>query len=146
MRRTSQLGLVFLTVLLVTKAPTLAGEEPLDRLLARADSEQDAKLFAQVSLRLADQGRTQYNEGDGDKSKASVQQCSEYADKSFAASRRGSYRIKDAEITLRKAQRVLEDLAHAADIQDRQPIADAAAHLAKVREDMLHLMFDKGHS
>ena len=120
-------------------------QEPIDRLIARADGggEKQAELYVEVARRYADEAGMLFDSGDPDKAQAAIKNVVAYADKARASVPHSEKRIKDTELTMRKLQRKLEDMAHAIDFDDRQPVSDAATHVQELRSELLDLMFRK---
>ena len=142
MRRTVHIAFVLMLPMLCASL-LHAKEEPLDKLVQRAQNENDPKLLARVVDRYADLAHDLYGQGDSATAIADANEAVAFAVKSRDAANAHTNKIKDAEILLRKAQRTLQELARAADLDDRPPLEQAAAQISRLRDDMLNVMFGK---
>lgn len=143
-RRHSTLALL---VLLVMMAGTrlVAGEEPLDKLIARAEAggDKQSELYVEVARRYAEEANQHLTSGDFIKMRGDIQSVVSYAEKARATAGRSENRIKQAELKMHKLQRRLEEMARAADVDDRPPITAAAEHVQELRSELLALVFRK---
>ena len=131
--------------LLIASARLSAGEEPLDKLIARAEAggEKQAELYVDVARRYAEEASQHLGSGDFIKTRDDIQSVLSYAEKARATVGRSEGRIKQTELKMHKLQRRLEELARAADVDDRPPITAAAEHVQELRSELLELLFRK---
>jgi hypothetical protein len=144
-RRTSRLVVVLAFFLLMTGVRLFAGEEPLQKLIARAEAggDKQAELYVDVARRYAEQANQHLGSGDFMKTRDDIQSVLSYAEKARATVGRSEGRIKQTELKMHKLQRRLEELARSADVDDRPPITDAAEHVQELRSELLDLLFRK---
>jgi hypothetical protein len=122
-----------------------AGEEPLEKLIARAEAggDKQSELYVDVARRYAEQANQHLGSGDFMKTRDDIQSVLSYAEKARATIGRSEGRIKQTELKMHKLQRRLEELARAADVDDRPPISAAAEHVQELRSELLDLLFRK---
>ena len=122
-----------------------AGEEPLDKLIAKAEAggEKQSELYVEVARRYAEQANQHFAAGDFMKGRDDIQDVTSYAEKARATVGRSEGRIKQTELKMHKLQRRLEEIARAADVDDRPPVAAAAEHVQELRSELLDLLFRK---
>jgi polyhydroxyalkanoate synthesis regulator phasin len=144
-RRTSKLIVVLAFFVLMTGLRLFAGEEPLEKLIARAEAggDKQAELYVDVARRYAEQANQHLGSGDFMKTRDDIQSVLSYAEKARASVGRSEGRIKQTELKMHKLQRRLGELARAADVDDRPPIAAAAEHVQELRSELLDLLFRK---
>jgi hypothetical protein len=144
-RRTSKLVVVLAFFVLMTGVRLFAGEEPLEKLIARAEAggDKQAELYVDVARRYAEQANQHLGSGDFMKTRDDIQSVLSYAEKARASVGRSEGRIKQTELKMHKLQRRLAELARAADVDDRPPIAAAAEHVQELRSELLDLLFRK---
>jgi len=130
---------------MATGVHLFAGEEPLDKLIARAESAGDkqAELYVDVARRYAEQANDRLASGDFMKARDDIQSVLSYAEKARARVGGSANRIKQTELKMHKLQRRLEEVARAADVDDRPPITAAAEHVQELRSELLELLFRK---
>src|SRR5437868_12275924 len=89
--------------------------EELERAKAKAEhaSERD-RCYENVEVvrALVEVANEQFGAGDADQAQKTVKETATYADRAREASQHSGHKLKQAEITLRKAQRRLDDLRH----------------------------------
>src|SRR5438105_5265596 len=82
----------------VCSAPSARAErqEPIDRLIARADGggEKQAELYVEVARRYADEAGMLFDAGDPDKAQAAIKNVVAYADRARASVPHSARRIK----------------------------------------------------
>jgi polyhydroxyalkanoate synthesis regulator phasin len=144
-RRTSKLVVVLAFFVLMTGVRLFAGEEPLEKLIARAEAggDKQAELYVDVARRYAEQANQHLGSGDFMKTRDDIQSVLSYAEKARATVGRSEGRIKQTELKMHKLQRRLGELARAADVDDRPPITAAAEHVQELRSELLDLLFRK---
>jgi hypothetical protein len=96
-----------------------------------------------VARRYAEEANQHLTSGDFIKMRGDIQSVVSYAEKARATAGRSENRIKQAELKMHKLQRRLEEIARAADVDDRPPITDAAEHVQELRSELLELVFRK---
>jgi polyhydroxyalkanoate synthesis regulator phasin len=141
-RSTVALLLVFV---IAAGARLFAGEEPLDKLIARAEAggDRQSELYVDVARRYAEEANQLLTSGNADKAQDNIKNVVSYADKARVTVGRSEGRIKQTELKMHKLQRRLEEVARAADVEDRPPITAAAEHVQELRSELLDLLFKK---
>jgi len=126
-------------------ARSFAGEEPLAKLITRAEAggDKQSELYVDVARRYAEQASQHLGSGDFMKTRDDIQSVLSYAEKARATVGSSDGRIKQTELKMHKLQRRLEELARAADVDDRPPITAAAEHVQELRSELLDLLFRK---
>jgi len=126
-------------------ARLFAGEEPLDKLIARAEAggDRQSELYVDVARRFAEEASQHFASGDFMKARDDIQNVVTYADKAQATVGRSESRIKQTELKMHKLQRRLEEVARATDVDDRPPVTAAAEHVQELRSELLDLLFRK---
>jgi len=144
-RRTSKLVAFVAFFLLTSGIRVFAGEEPLDKLIARAEAggDKQSELYVDVARRYTEQANQHLGSGDFMKTRDDIQNVFSYAEKARASVGRSEGRIKQTELKMHKLQRRLEELARSADVDDRPPITAAAEHVQELRSELLDLLFRK---
>lgn len=144
-RRNPKLIAALAIFILAAGVRLFAGEEPLDKLIARAEAggDKQAELYVDVARRYAEQANQDVASGESTKTKDDVQNVLSYAEKARATVGRSEGRIKQTELKMHKLQRRLEEVARAADVDDRPPITAAAEHVQELRSELLELLFRK---
>lgn len=144
-RRTSKVALLLLVFVTAAGTRLFAGEESLEKLIAKADAggDKQAELYVDVARRYADQASQLLASGDSDKGQDAIKSVVSYAEKARATVSRSEGRIKQTELKMHKLQRRLEEVARAADVDDRPPITAAAEHVQELRSELLDFLFRK---
>ena len=97
----------------------------LERAKAKAEhaSERD-RCYENVEVvrALVEVANEQFGAGDADQAQKTVKETATYADRAREASQHSGHKLKQAEITLRKAQRRLDDLRHTLTFEDQGPV------------------------
>jgi hypothetical protein len=123
-----------------------AHEEPLDVLIARAQSahpgDQPALYIeiAERELKAADQ---LYSDGHVEDGQARVKDLVTYSDRAHDAAASSGKRLKNTEIALRKMAARLRDMKHSLSVEDQAPLQSAADHLENLRVKLLSHLFAK---
>jgi polyhydroxyalkanoate synthesis regulator phasin len=141
-----RLTLALLLVFVIAAGARLfAGEEPLDKLIARAEAggDRQSELYVDVARRYAEEANQLLTSGNADKAQDNIKNVVSYADKARVTVGRSEGRIKQTELKMHKLQRRLEEVARAADVEDRPPITAAAEHVQELRSELLDLLFKK---
>jgi hypothetical protein len=143
MKSVKFMAYLLLTALAFFSPAVATEEEPLDKMIARADSSGDhkAELYAKVAQREVEVAAQSFTVGNAGSGYAAVQLVVEYADKSLAAARQFHKRLKQAEIALREASRRLNDVQETLTLEERPRVKAAVEHLEDIRSDLLKLMF-----
>ena len=137
------IALVIMTIAGVR--PAAAAEEPLEKLIAKAEAggDKQADLYVDVARRYAGLANQHFAAGDFMKGRDDIQKVTSYAEKARATVGRSEGRIKQTELKMHKLQRRLEEVARATDVDDRPPVAAAADHVQELRSQLLELLFRK---
>jgi len=117
-----------------------AAMEELGKAKARAEhaSERD-RCYDNVEVvrALVEVATEQFNAGYADVAQKTVKESIEYADRARDASQHSGHKLKQAEITLRKAQRRLDDLRHTLAFEDKEPVEAALKQIEADRQEIL---------
>lgn len=145
MRSGSKIAVAVTVLLLVCSTRMLAGEEPLDKLIAKAEAggDKQSELYVDVALRYTEEANGHFASGDFMKGRDDIQNVLTYSEKARASVTRSEGRIKQTELKMRKLQRRLEEVARAVDVDDRPPVTAAANHVEELRAQLLDLLFRK---
>ena len=115
--------------------------EELERAKAKAEhaSERD-RCYENVEVvrALVEVANEQFGVGDADQAQKTVKETATYADRAREASQHSGHKLKQAEITLRKAQRRLDDLRHTLTFEDQGPVEAVLKQLEVDRQEILH--------
>lgn len=121
-------------------APKSAAADELEKAKARADhaSERD-RCYENVEVvrALVELADAQFAAGDADQAQKTVKETVTYADRARDAAQHSGHKLKQAEITLRKAQRRLDDLRHTVAFEDQGPIEAVLKQLEADRQEIL---------
>lgn len=122
-----------------------AREEDLDRLKAEAREKDHPKLYAEVVRRQVEIANDLYTEGDIEKAQTVLTEIVSYTGKCVDSARAtpSSRRLKDAELTLSKAARRLEEVRRSLAFDEQPPVKDVVDRIEKARRALLELMFKK---
>jgi hypothetical protein len=134
----------FSVALLLSAAARARDDEPIDKLIERANSGGDrkAELFARVARREVDIANDDFTRGDVQHAYDAVKAVSDYSDKALQAARQYRKKLKETEITLRETSRRLNDVEQTLAFEDRPLVKQVIEHVEDVRSDLLHLMFE----
>jgi len=107
--RTSKLAAVFALFVLMAGARSFAGEEPLAKLITRAEAggDKQSELYVDVARRYAEQASQHLGSGDFMKTRDDIQSVLSYAEKARATVGSSDGRIKQTELKMHKLQRRL---------------------------------------
>ena len=131
-------------ILLLLALTVLAEVKPIDQLKAeaeKADSGQQAKLYAEVAERLVEVADQQFTNGNAINGHATVQEILQYATKAHDSAISTRKKMKETEIHLRNTQRLLESLKRTLAAEDRPALEELEKKLAQFRQDILDTMF-----
>jgi hypothetical protein len=121
-------------------APKSAAADELEKAKARAEhaSERD-RCYENVEVvhALVELANEQFTAGDADEAQKNVKETVTYADRARDAAQHSGHKLKQAEITLRKAQRRLDDLRHTLAFEDQAPVEAALKQLEADRQEIL---------
>lgn len=114
--------------------------DDLDKAKTRAEhaSERD-RCYENVEVvrALVEVANEQFTAGDADQAQKTVKETVTYGDRAREAAQHSGHKLKQAEITLRKAQRRLDDLRHTLAFEDQQPIEGILKQLEADRQEIL---------
>jgi len=144
-RKLSIFVAVTFALLAVSATALFAGEEPLEKLIAKAEAggDKQSELYVDVAQRYANQAGQHYAAGESDKARDDIKNLVSYAEKARAVVGRSEGHIKQTELKMHKLQRRLEEVARATDADDRPPVTAAAQHVEELRSELLDLLFRK---
>src|SRR5258706_1054923 len=131
-------------ILLLLALTALAEDKTIDQLKAeaeKADSGQQARLYAEVAERLVEVADVQFTNGDAIHGHATVQEILQYAIKAHDRAISTRKKMKETEIHLRNTQRRMESLKRTLAAEDRPALEDVEKQLAQFRQDILDAMF-----
>jgi polyhydroxyalkanoate synthesis regulator phasin len=145
MRRPFIFAAVLATFVALAGTRLFAGNEPLEKLIARAEAggDKQSELYVDVARRYADQVSQHLSAGESDKAQDDIKNIISYAEKARATVGRSEGRIKQTEIKMHKLHRRLQEIERAADADDRPPVTAAAQHVEELRSELLDLLFRK---
>jgi hypothetical protein len=141
MHKLSSLSIWIVALSLVAWA---AKEETLEQLKARlatAPPDQQISLSLKIAERQLEAADKLYTDGKSDDARAAVADVVSYSEKAGAAATQTGKKLKQAEISVRKMARKLQNIKRSVNFDDQQPLQDAADHLEHVRSDLLVKMF-----
>ena|SRR5258708_2500643 len=136
--------LILLLFALTALARSLVEDKTIDQLKAeaeKADSGQQAKLYAEVAERLVEVADVQFTNGDAIHGHATIQEVLQYAIKAHDRAISTRKKMKETEIHLRNTQRRLESLKRTLAAEDRPALEAVEKQLAQFRQDILDAMF-----
>jgi len=117
-----------------------ATAEDLEKAKARAEhaSERD-RCYENVEVvrALVEVANEQFSAGDADQAQKTVKEAVTYADRAKEAAQHSGHKLKQAEITLRKAQRRLDDLRHTLAFEDQEPVEAVLKQIEADRQEIL---------
>lgn len=144
-RRLPTLAAVLALSMAIATPRLFAGDEPLDKLIAKAEAAGDkqAELYVDVARRYAEQANQHFSAGESEKAQDDLKNIVSYAEKARATVGRSEGRIKQTELKMHKLHRRLEEIVRATDADDRPPVAAAAQHVQELRSQLLDLLFRK---
>jgi hypothetical protein len=136
---------VAITLLLLLSAISgwTADEEPVEKLIARADvrSDDQAAHCADVARREVEIANQYYTTGDVQKAVDAVNLAVSYSQKALEAAKRTHKKLKETDLTLRKTSRRLSDVGQTLAFEDKPVVKDAVDKIEQARSQILALMF-----
>ena len=134
-------ALALLNCLLQTQsAQKSAPMEELEKAKAKAEhaSERD-RCYENVEVvrALVEVANERFSAGEADEAQKTVKETVTYADRAREAAQHSGHKLKQAEITLRKAQRRLDDLRHTLTFEDQGPVEAVLKQLEADRQEIL---------
>jgi hypothetical protein len=118
-------------------------EEPIEKLIARADAHSDnqAEYCADVARREVEVANQYYTSGDVPKAEDAVKMAIAYSQKALDAGKRTHKKLKETDLTLRKTSRRLADVGQTLAYEDKPVVKDAVEKIEQIRSELLKLMF-----
>jgi len=134
---------VALFSLLLSALAAARDDEPIEKLIERANSAGDhkAELYAKVARREVEIANEEFVKGEVQQAFAAVKAVSEYSDKALQAAHQYRKKLKETELTLRATSRRLNDVEQTLAFEDRPLVKQVVEHVEDIRTDLLHLMF-----
>ena len=134
---------ITLLLLLSAAAGWTADEEPIEKLIARAEvhSDDQAAHCADVARREVEIANQYYTSGDVPKAVDAVHLAVTYSEKALEAARRTHKKLKETDLTLRKTSRRLSDVGQTLNFEDKPVVKDAVERIEQTRTQILALMF-----
>lgn len=126
-------------------APASWNDEPIEKLIARADTHSDgqAEHCADVARREVEIANQYYTTGDVPKAEEAVKLAVTYSEKALEAGKRTHKKLKETDITLRKTSRRLADVGQTLAFEDKPLVKQAVEKIEQIRSELLTLMFKK---
>jgi hypothetical protein len=124
--------------------PLVARAVVQDELLAEAEQAtraKRAKLYLRLSERSLNEAKTEYDNGNSDQGRASLQKFMEYAREAFRTAKESGKHLKQTEIGLRKFGRKLKDLKRSVNFEDQKPISDIGPEIQQMRDELMRKMW-----
>jgi polyhydroxyalkanoate synthesis regulator phasin len=121
-----------------------AADKSIEAMKAEADKASgghQAKLCSELAEHLVKVADQQFNQGNDDQGRATVQDILKYASKARDAAIQSHDSMKQTEIHLREAQRRLEWLKRTLSVDDRPPLDAVEKKIEQFRQDLLDAMF-----
>ncbi len=135
--------LVSITASAAQKETQAARLQELQEKADRAGERDQCHLYAEVVRELVEVIEQQLKANELEKVPQSIKDVLAYTDKSQAAAHKSNHKLKEAEISLRKAERRLDDLGHTVSVDDRPKFKAAVDRISAVRTEILQLMFKR---
>src|SRR5262245_14766266 len=134
---------IALLVVMSAAAGWAADEEPTEKLIARADlrSDNQAEYCAEVTRREVEVANQFYTSGDVQKAVEAVNLAVTYSQKALEAAKRTHKRLKETDLTLRRASRRLSDVGQTLAFEDKPLVKEAVDKIEQTRSQILALMF-----
>jgi hypothetical protein len=134
---------ITLLLSLIAAAGWSADEEPIEKMIARADvrSDDQALHCADVARREVEIANQYYTSGDVPKAVDAVNLAVTYSQKALDAAKRTHKKLKETDLTLRKTSRRLSDVGQTLNFEDKPVVKDAVEKIEQTRSQILGLMF-----
>jgi hypothetical protein len=122
---------------------------PLDRLgelrakAERANERDQCNALADLVRELVNEIEREVQAGYLDKAHVTASEVISNVDKCKEAAKNSKHKLKDAEITLRKAARRLDDINHTLPVDDRPAMQAALDRIEAARTELLRQMFKR---
>lgn len=136
--------LFYTVMILALSLSALAEKKTIDQLKSEAERSSgghQAELYAELAERLVDVADQQFTEGDSVKGQGTVQDILKNATRAHDVAVSSQKKMKQVEIHLREAQRLLENVRRTLAAVDRPPVESVEKKLADYRQDLLNEMF-----
>ena len=136
-------ALLLLAVFLFSRSS--AAREPLPELRQRADAAHGsdcAKLCLEAAHALVEESFVRFKQGDAATVPTAVKDAMGYARRGAQESIASKKHRKEAEISLRKLEKRLTDLARLLELEQRAPLQSDVAMLEKLRSQLLSSLFE----
>lgn len=134
-----------ITLLLVLGAAAgwATDEESTEKLIARAEVRGDnqAEYCADVARREVEVANQFYTNGDVQKAVDAVNLAVTYSQKALDAAKRTHKKLKETDLTLRRASRRLSDVGQTLAFEDKPLVKEAVDKIEQTRSQILALMF-----
>jgi hypothetical protein len=136
-------ALLVASVMLASSTLMAGDDETIQELIAKAQATpgEQAELYAKVARKQVELANDHFNEGDAAKAQAAVRDAVIYAQKALDSAKQTRKRLKQTDITLRKASRRLSDVARSLTFEERPPVNQAVDQIEEIREQILGIMF-----
>lgn len=138
--------LFVLFLLLVAAVASPAKEKTIAELVQEAQAakpDHQAKLYVEIAERQLSAADKLYESGNSDAARANIEDVKQYSTRAANAAISSHKRLKQTEISLRKMESKLQDMAHSLDYSDQRPVQAAADQLETLRGHLLMAMFGK---
>ena len=137
------LAITLLLLLAVSAGWAASDEEPIEKLIARADvrSDNQAEHCADVARREVEVANQHYTSGDVQKAVEAVNMAVAYTQKALDAAKRTHKRLKETDLTLRRTSRRLSDVGQTLAFEDKPVVKEAVEKIEQARSQILTLMF-----
>lgn len=136
--------LLYIVIVVSLSLSALAEKKTVDQLRAEAEKSSgghQAELYAELTERLVEVADQQFTAGDSVKGQGTVQDILENATRARDVAVSSQKKMKQVEIHLRQAQRLLENVRRTLAAVDRPPLEAVEKKLADYRQDLLNEMF-----
>ena len=136
---------IFSAIFVLSFVLPIFANEPLPELRRKADAAHGgecAKLCLEAASALVEQSNALLNKGDLAAAQSGIQDAMAYARRGTDESILSKKRRKETEISLRKLERRLSDIAHTLDLEQQTLLKNDIDTLDKMRSRLLTSMFD----
>jgi len=136
------LAIPLLLLLAASAGWAASDEEPIEKLIARADvrSDNQAEHCADVARREVEVANQRYTNGDVQKAVEAVNMAVTYTQKALDAAKRTHKRLKETDLTLRRTSRRLSDVGQTLAFEDKPVVKEAVEKIEQARSQILTLM------
>lgn len=136
--------LFYIVIILALSLSALAEKKTVDQLKAEAEKSSgghQAELYAELAERQVEVADQQFTAGDSVKGQGTIQDILANATHAHDVALSSQKKMKQVEIHLREAQRLLENVRRTLAAVDRPPLEAVEKKLADYRQDLLNEMF-----